>query len=180
MGGDGGGRNAKVDWTILPHGDETHASTTDPDAKLFCKGCNQAAIQAYQGHVLMEVALAKLDTVPSQHRKMLAADKGYDARDFIFQCRQRRVTSHVAGHTTRLDLSAVDARDAPCQLCRQSTHTKAHRRALRLWKNLGPHPSDRLPQTQACRPALQAEHDREQHRANGLTTERDRAAMPAS
>ena len=130
-GSDGGGRNADADWKGRPRSNDTHASTTDPDAKLFRKGNNQAAVLAYQGHVLMEnrsgqvvgavvtpadgygeraAALAMLDTVPGKHRKTLAADKGYDTRDFIAECRQRRVTPHVTSHTTRWGGSAVDAR----------------------------------------------------------------------
>lgn len=49
-----GGRNALADWKGKPRSNDTHASTTDPDARLFRKGKSQAAIVAYQGHVLME------------------------------------------------------------------------------------------------------------------------------
>lgn len=127
----GGGRNAEADWKGRPRSNDTHASTTDPDARLFRKSGNTAAVLAYQGHVLMEnrsglvvgavvtqadgfgeraAALAMLDTVPGQHRKTVAADKGYDTRDFIDACRQRNVTPHVASHTTRWGGSAVDGR----------------------------------------------------------------------
>ena len=99
--------------------------------RLFRKGAHTAAIQAYQGHVLMEnrtglvvgavvthadgygerkAALAMLDTVPGAHRKTVVADKGYDTRDFIADCRKRGVTPHVASHTTRRGGSAVDGR----------------------------------------------------------------------
>jgi hypothetical protein len=57
-----------------------------------------------------EAALAMLDTAPGKRRKTLAADKGYDTRDFIAGCRQRRTTPHVASHTTRWGGSAVDGR----------------------------------------------------------------------
>jgi transposase len=129
--GGAGGRNTEKDWKGKPRSNDTHASTTDPDARLFRKGQNQAAVLAYQGHVLMEnrsglvvgavvthadgfgereAALAMLDTVPGRQRKTLAADKGYDTRDFIAGCRQRRTTPHVASHTTRWGGSAVDGR----------------------------------------------------------------------
>lgn len=129
--GGGGGRNVEADWKGRPRSNDTHASTTDPDARLFRKGSNQAAVLAYQGHVLMEnrsglvvgavvthadgygertAALAMLDTVPGKKRKTLAADKGYDTRDFIAGCRQRGVTPHVASHTTRWGGSAIDGR----------------------------------------------------------------------
>jgi len=126
-----GGRNQEKDWKGKPRSNDTHASTTDPDARLFRKGSNHAAILAYQGHVLMEnrsglvvaavvthadgygerhAALAMIDTVPGCHRKTLAADKGYDTRDFIAGCRKRRTTPHVASHQTRWGGSAVDGR----------------------------------------------------------------------
>jgi transposase len=130
-GGTGGGRNQEADWKGKPRSNDTHASMTDPDARLFRKGTNQAAILAYQGHVLMEnrsglvvsavvthadgygereAALAMLDTLPGARRKTLGADKGYDTRDFIAGCRARRTTPHVASHTTRWGGSAVDGR----------------------------------------------------------------------
>jgi len=130
-GGGKTGRNQEADWKGQPRSNETHASTTDPDARLFRKGSNQAAILAYQGHVLMEnrsglvvgavvthadgygeraAALTLIDAVPGKGRKTLAADKGYDTRDFIAGCRARRVTPHVASHETRWGGSAIDGR----------------------------------------------------------------------
>src|SRR5918911_748492 len=52
--GGAGGRNQEADWRGKPRSNETHASTTDPDARLFRKSKSQAAILAYEGHVLME------------------------------------------------------------------------------------------------------------------------------
>ena len=127
-----GGRNAQADWKGKPRSNDTHASTTDPDARLFRKSYNTATVLCYQGHVLMEnrsglvvgavvthadgygeraAALAMIDTVPGRHPKTLAADKAYDTRDFIAACRDRRVTPHVASHTTRTNgRSAIDRR----------------------------------------------------------------------
>jgi len=137
-GGDGdqgsggsGGRNALADWKGKPRSNKTHASTTDPDARLFRKSHSTAAILAFQGHVLMEhrsglvvgavvthadglgerkAALAMLDTVPGVHTKTVAADKAYDTKDFVAACRQRGVTPHVARNTTHQGRSAIDAR----------------------------------------------------------------------
>ena len=53
-GGAGGGRNSLADWKGKPRSNDTHASKTDPDARLFRKGKSQAAILGYQGHVLMD------------------------------------------------------------------------------------------------------------------------------
>jgi transposase len=129
--GGAGGRNTEKDWKGKPRSNDTHASTTDPDARLFRKGKNQAAILGYQGHVLMEnrsglvvgavvthadgfgertAALAMLDTLPGKGPKTLGADKGYDMRDFIAGCRQRGVTPHVASNVTHQGGSAIDGR----------------------------------------------------------------------
>jgi transposase len=130
-GGGGDGRNALADWKGKPRSNDTHFSTTDPDARLYTKGSGQAAILSYQGHVLMEnrsglvvaavvthadgygeraAALAMLDTLPGKGNKTLGADKGYDTRGFIAGCRQRGVTPHVASHSTRRGGSAIDGR----------------------------------------------------------------------
>lgn len=129
--GSSGGRNAQANWKGKPRSNDTHASTTDPDARLFRKSHNTAAVMAFQGHVLMEnrsglvvgavvthadgmgeraAALAMLDTLPGKHPKTIAADKAYDTRDFIDACRQRRVTPHVAANDTRNGGSAIDGR----------------------------------------------------------------------
>jgi transposase len=127
----GGGRNALADWKGQRRSNDTHQSTTDPDARLFRKGSSQAAILAYQGHVLMEnrtglvvgavvthadgfgerrAALAMLDTLPGKAAKTIGADKGYDMRDFVAGCRQRGVTPHVASNQAHQGGSAIDGR----------------------------------------------------------------------
>jgi len=127
----GGGRNAQANWKGKARSNDTHASTTDPDARLFRKSHNTAAVMAFQGHVLMEnrsglvvgavvthadgmgeraAALTMLDALPGTHVKTVAADKAYDTRDFIQACRQRRVTPHVASNDTRIGGSAIDGR----------------------------------------------------------------------
>jgi len=127
----GGGRNAQADWKGKPRSNDTHASTTDADARLFRKSNNTASILCYQGHVLMEnrtglvvgavvthadgmgeraAALAMLDTVPGSRPKTIAADKAYDTADFVADCRARNVTPHVASNTARRGGSAIDAR----------------------------------------------------------------------
>ncbi len=129
--GGGGGRNSLADWKGKLRSNDTHRSTTDPDARLFRKGKSQAAILAYQGHVLMEnrsglvvgavvthasgygermAALAMLDTLPGAGSKTLGADKGYDMRDFVAGCRQRGVTLHVASNLTHQGGGAIDGR----------------------------------------------------------------------
>lgn len=128
----GAGRNAQADWKGKPRTNDTHESTTDPDARLYRKSKQTAAVLCYQGHVLMEnqsglvvgavvthadgkgeraAALAMLDTVPGEHRKTLGADKAYDTTDFVAACRERNVTPHIAINDTRdHGGSTIDAR----------------------------------------------------------------------
>lgn len=127
----GPGRNAQADWKGKPRANDTHESSTDPDARLFRKSDNTASILCYQGHVLMEnrsglvvgavvthadgrgeraAALAMLDTVPGKQPKSVGADKAYDTQDFIDACRVRNVIPHVACNATRRGGSAIDGR----------------------------------------------------------------------
>jgi hypothetical protein len=108
----------------------THASATDPDARLYRKSNKTAAIPCYMGHVLMEnrnrlavderlthatgtaeqeAALAMLGEQPGARRKTVGADKAYDQAAFIDGCRALNVTAHVAQNTSNR-ASAIDAR----------------------------------------------------------------------
>ena len=128
----GGGRNAQADWKGRPRSNVTHASTTDPDARLYRKSHHTASILCYQGHALMEnrsglvvsavvshadgfgerqAALAMLDAMPATTtRRTVGADKAYDTMDFVAGCRERKVTPHVAANDTRRGGSAIDGR----------------------------------------------------------------------
>ncbi len=127
----GPGRNAQADWKGRTRGNDTHASTTDPDARLYRKSHNTASILAYQGHVLMEnrsglvvgvmvthangtgerlAALEMLDATPHRPGRTLGADKAYDSRDFVDGCRARGVTPHLAQNDSGRRRSAVDGR----------------------------------------------------------------------
>ena len=113
----GGGRNAEVNFHGERRSNATHASTTDPDAKLFRKGRGQPSRLCYIGHALMEnrsglvvagtlgqasgtaereAALSLLDRHVRARRSTLGADKAYDVRGFVADCRVRAVTPHVA------------------------------------------------------------------------------------
>jgi transposase len=115
-GGGASGRNAERDWRGQKRSNETHASKTDPDARLARKSDGQSSILAYAGHVLMEnrnglvadaclthaggtaerdAALTLLDRRRRTKRVTLGADKGYDVAAFVTALRQRKVTPHV-------------------------------------------------------------------------------------
>ena len=108
----------------------THASTTDPDARLYKKAKGQAAKLGYLGHVLMEnrnglivdtrltqatgtaereAALGMAAEIPGSHRVTLGGDKGYDTQDFVTGVRPPKVTPHVAQNTNGRR-SAIDGR----------------------------------------------------------------------
>ena len=123
--------NPSVDFHGEKRSNETHASTTDPDAKLARKGSGKEAKMSYSAHALIEnrngllvdlqmdqadgfaerrMALEMLDAnLVGDARITVAADKGYDTRDFVAACRERNVTPHVAQNTTKRR-SAIDAR----------------------------------------------------------------------
>jgi transposase len=118
---DGPGRNAERGFHEEKRSNETHQSTTDPEARLYKKGDGQPAKLCYMGHALMEnrhglavdgrltlatgtaereAALSMLQRRPTQRRITLGADKAYDVRAFIRELQSRRITPHVAvdGH----------------------------------------------------------------------------------
>ena len=126
-----GGRDAEVDFHGQTRSNATHASTTDPDARLARKGKGKEAKLCLAGHVLMEnrhglavdvllthatgtaereAALLMLDRQPGgRHRVTLGADKAYDTQDFVRECRERQVTPHVAQNQSGRR-SAIDGR----------------------------------------------------------------------
>jgi transposase len=126
----GPGRNGERDFHGEKRSNQTHASTTDPDARLYRKAPGQPAKLAYLGHVLMEnrhalvvdarvtlatgtaerdAALDMLDARPGRRRLTLGADKAYDAAEFVAALRRRSVTPHLAQNTSNRR-SAIDGR----------------------------------------------------------------------
>ena len=122
-------RNAEVDFRGERRTNATHASTTDPDARLYRKSPGTGAMLCFMGHTLMEnrnglivqaeltradghaerqAALAMLRRQSSgSTRRTLGADKGYDSADFVADLRRARVTPHVAQKARH---SAIDGR----------------------------------------------------------------------
>jgi transposase len=119
------GRNGERSFHGEKRSNETHASTTDPEAKLCRKGDGQSSKLAFMGHLLMEnrnglvvaahltqgsgtaereAALAMIDSHRLGRRRItLGADKAYDVTPFVEELRARRVTPHIAidGHATK-------------------------------------------------------------------------------
>jgi transposase len=126
-----GGRNAEVNFRGEVRSNATHASTTDPDARLYRKGAGKEAKLCFMGHALMEnrsgllvgaclaradghaervAALALIEPHADRARPItLGSDKGYDAEDFVNELRSMRVTPHVAQNTSGRR-SAIDGR----------------------------------------------------------------------
>jgi transposase len=129
-GGQKRGRNGERDFHNEQRSNDTHASTTDPEAKLYRKGKGKEARLCFMGHALMEnrhglvvradateangvaerkAALEMIDghAPGTSNRLSLGADKAYDARGFVADLRQMRITPHVA---QKARSSAIDGR----------------------------------------------------------------------
>jgi transposase len=142
------GRNAEVAWHGQKRSNDTHASTTDPEARLYRKSHNTAATLCYSAHLLMEnrnalivdaelttadgyaeraTALDMLARLPATaRRRTVAGDKGYDTRGFVAQARGLGFTPHVAQNTTR-QRSAIDGR---------TTRHAGHETSMRIRKRI--------------------------------------------
>jgi transposase/IS5 family transposase len=119
-----GGRNGERNFRGEKRSNETHASTTDPDARLYRKGNGRESVLCYMGHALMEnrhglavggevthatgtaeraAALDLVDRHGAAGRITLGGDKGYDVAAFVEALREREVTPHIAvdGHVRK-------------------------------------------------------------------------------
>lgn len=132
----GPGRNGERDFHKEKRSNETHASSTDPDARLYRKADGRESRLCFMGHVLMEnrnglavdaalthatgkaereAALIMLDRRKARRRITLAADKAYDVTGFIGDLRTRKVTPHIAvngalSKTGKVRKTAMDRR----------------------------------------------------------------------
>ena len=123
--------NPTVNFRGERRSNETHASKTDPESLLAKKGESKESKLSYCGNLLVEnrnglivdaevfqangtaerdAALVMLEKVPSTQPVTVGADKGFDTRDFVKECRNLRVTPHVAQNHERRGGSAIDAR----------------------------------------------------------------------
>ena len=123
--------NATVDFHGEKRSNETHQSKTDPDAKMARKGKGKEAKLSYNGNLLVEnrhglivnsevfeangtaereAALVMLEQIPGTKQVTVGGDKAYDTADFVAECRNLKVTPHVAQNLERPGGSAIDAR----------------------------------------------------------------------
>ena len=123
-------RDAEVDFRGEKRSNATHASVTDPEARLYRKSPGTGAMLCFMGHALMEnrsglivqgeltqadghaerqaaLEMIHRHSPGSTRRLTLGADKGYDAAGFVHDLREACVTPHVAQKARH---SAIDRR----------------------------------------------------------------------
>jgi len=142
--------NPSVDFHGEKRKNDTHASTTDPEARLYRKSNGEASKLSFLGHVLMEnrnglavnarvtqatgraereAALEMAAEIPGNGRVTVGADKGFDVRSFVEGLRDLGVTPHVA---QKLSLGAVDGRTV-----RHAGYRHSQRRRKRIEEIFG-------------------------------------------
>ena len=149
----GGGRNREADFHGQKRSNETHASTTDPQARLYRKGPGKEAKLCFMGHALMEnrnglvvdacLTNGHADRIAALHMIepradrptpiTLGADGAYDAEDFVNELRSMNATPHVAQGANGRS-SAIDGRTTlrHAGYAPEPTHPQADRGGLRL------------------------------------------------
>jgi transposase len=123
--------NPTVDFRGETRRNDTHESTTDPDARLARKSGGHEAKLAYCGNVMIEnrnglvvdtellqcngtverdAAMLMVERVEGTERITVAADKAYDTKDFVSEMRGMNATPHVSQNIKRPGGSAIDGR----------------------------------------------------------------------
>jgi transposase len=153
---DGKGKPPEAGGDVDFHGEkrknETHASTTDPDARLFKKSKGSEAKLSYLGHVLMEnrngllvqtflteatgraereAAMLMAETIRGGKRVTLGGDKNYDTQEFVRELRGMNITPHVAQNDTYRS-SAIDQRTV-----RHTSYEVSQRKRKRVEQSFG-------------------------------------------
>ena len=126
----GGGRNPDVDFRKQRRKSDTHASRTDPDARLYRKSKGSEAKLCYMGHLVVDnrhglptnamvtkasgtaerdAAVAMAGEIPGTDRVTMGGDKNYDTKECVGKLRDRNVTPYVAQNDTNRR-SAIDGR----------------------------------------------------------------------
>ena len=123
--------NPTVDFHGESRSNDTHESRTDPEARLARKSGGHEARMAYCGNVIIEnrnglvvdtellqcngtaerdAAMLMAERLEGAKRVTIAADKGYDTKDFVQEMRSMKVTPHVSQNHKRSGGSAIDGR----------------------------------------------------------------------
>jgi transposase len=140
--------NPEVDFKRQKRSNDTHASTTDPDSRLYTKSKKAEALPSFIGHVLMdnrsklvvdtrltlatgraerEAALDMLSTLPGEQRKTVGADKNYDTQGFVDACHRLNVTPHVAQNTYEYDTKTGKRVKRESRIDRRTTRHEGYR-----------------------------------------------------
>ena len=140
--------NPEVDFKRQKRSNDTHASSTDPDARLFTKSKKADAVPSFMGHVLMdnrsklavdtrltlatgnaerEAAIDMLADLPGAQRKTVGADKNYDTEGFVSACREHNVTPHVAQNTYEYDTKTGKRAKRESRIDACTTHHEGYR-----------------------------------------------------
>jgi transposase len=147
------GRNAARDFHGERRTNDSHASTTDPDARLFRKGRGKEARLCFMGHVLTEnrhglvvdgrlsqatgtaerdQAEVMVEAIPGRHRITVGGDRNFDTRDFVAGLRRLEAVPHVAQNTTGRR-SAIDGRTTRHAGYRQSQRARHRIEEVFAW-----------------------------------------------
>jgi transposase len=145
--------NPTVNFRGEARSNETHASKTDPEALLAKKGAGKESKLSYTGNLLVEnrnglivdaevfqakgtaerdAALVMLEQITGIKPVTVGGDKGFDTRDFVKECRNLRVTPHVAQNHARPGGSAIDGRTT-----RQAGYAVSQRKRKRIEECFG-------------------------------------------
>lgn len=140
-----------MDFRGQERSNDTHVSTTDPDARLYKKSAGDASRLAYLGHVLMDdrhgliaeervttadgtaevdAAIQMIDDWGGTRRITVGADKGYDRAGFVDGLRERNVFPHV---TRKRKGSAIDGRTTRCVGYDMSIHVRRRIESIFGW-----------------------------------------------
>ena len=148
--------------TVNFHGEkrsnDTHQSTTDPEARLARKGSGHESKLAYCGNVLIEnrkglvvdtvlkmasgtaerdAAVEMAERIEGEKRVTVGADKGYDTRGFVREMRERNVTPRVGEHQSIWRQRHRRPHDAACRIPGEPAQTETDRRSVRVVKDSG-------------------------------------------
>jgi Transposase DDE domain len=178
----GPGRNGERDFHGERRRNDTHASTTDADARLFRKGPGKEARLSFMGHALMEnrngLVVGAVATRASGHAERLAAlaliephaerprpltlgaDKGYHSTDFVMELREQAVTPAPRSEPQQAAFSDRRAYHPPSRLRGLAAHPQAHRRGLRLGQDGGRAAQAAAPRTAQGRLAIHPDDGR--------------------